>query len=78
MNRRCRYCQIERIENRNPVSSEKHLIIRHMIKTAAQESKRKDIAESEVVLAFPVTETSEPNIQKQEVHAFLPAQGLRF
>lgn len=57
---------------------EKYVLVRHLAQTPAQEPGREGVEQSEIVLAFPVTETGEPVIEKQEVHAFLPLRCYGF
>jgi hypothetical protein len=55
-----------------------YLMVKHMVKTFARESKREGIRQSEIVLAFPITATGAPIVEKQAVHAFLPLKSFGF
>lgn len=57
-------------------SQEIFLTIKHMTKTFTKEPKRLGIEESEVVLAFPLTEKGEPKIEPQNVCAYLPVKSF--
>ncbi|KAF8267008.1 hypothetical protein EI94DRAFT_1731509 [Lactarius quietus] len=57
---------------------EKYVLVRHLAKTPAQEPGREGVEQSEIMLAFPVTEAKEPVIEMQEVHAFLPLRCYGF
>ena len=59
-------------------STEKYFKTKGIAKTYPQEDKRKDISESVVVLAFPLTENEEPKISSQDVYAFLPLRSYGF
>lgn len=68
---------LERIQN-GARDVERYVLVRHLAQTPAEEPGREDVKESEIVLAFPVTETQEPVTKKQEVHAFLPLRCYGF
>lgn len=57
---------------------ERYVLVRHLAQTPSQEPGREGVEQSEIMLAFPVTETGEPVIEKQEVHAFLPLRCYGF
>ncbi|KAI9442850.1 hypothetical protein BJY52DRAFT_1317510 [Lactarius psammicola] len=57
---------------------ERYVLVKHLAQTPAQEPGREGVEQSEIILAFPVTETGEPVIEKQEVHAFLPLRCYGF
>lgn len=57
---------------------ETYILVRHMAQTPVEEPGREDVKESEIVLAFPVTENQEPVTKQQEVHAFLPLRCYGF
>ena len=57
---------------------QRYMLIRKFEQTPAQEPEREGIERSEVVLAFPVTETGDAVIQTQDVHAFLPLRCYGF
>jgi hypothetical protein len=57
---------------------ERYVLVRHLAQTPVEEPGREDVKESEIVLAFPVTETQEPVTRQQEVHAFLPLRCYGF
>jgi hypothetical protein len=57
---------------------ERYVLVSHPAQTPAQEPGREGVEQSEIVLAFPVTETGEPVIENQEVHAFLPLRCYGF
>ena len=60
------------------MSQEVFIMVKHMAKTFTKKSKRLDIKESKVVLAFPLTKGGEPKIVPQSVHAFLPVKSFGF
>jgi len=69
--------------SRLPLSSEDTTVercvtVRHLAQTPGGEPGREDIKESEIVLAFPVTEAREPVQRIQDVHAFLPLRCYGF
>ena len=68
---------LERIQN-GARDVERYVLVRHLAQTPAEEPGREDVKESEIVLAFPVTDTQEPVTKKQEVHAFLPLRCYGF
>ncbi|KAH8981074.1 hypothetical protein EDB92DRAFT_1805391 [Lactarius akahatsu] len=68
---------LERIDN-GESKVEKYVLVRHLAQTPAQEPGREGVEQSEIMLAFPVTETGEPVIERQEVHAFLPLRYYGF
>jgi hypothetical protein len=68
---------LERIQN-GARDVERYVLVRHLAQTPVGESGREDVKESEIVLAFPVTETQEPVTKKQDVHAFLPLRCYGF
>lgn len=70
--------EVERLFNGNVVFSEKYLKLKHTIEPYQHEEKRQNIAESDVILAFPITENGSPIIRMQEVHAFLPVRSCGF
>ncbi|KAJ3554670.1 hypothetical protein NM688_g2983 [Phlebia brevispora] len=49
-----------------------YVIVKKKTKTYTEELKREGIKDSEIVLAFPVSEKRDPVIADQPVHAFLP------
>lgn len=57
---------------------ERYVLVRHLARTPSQEPGREGIEQSEIMLAFPVTESGEPVIEMQEVHAFLPLRCYGF
>jgi hypothetical protein len=57
---------------------ERYILVRHIAQTPVGEPGREDVKESEIVLAFPVTEDQEPVTKQQEVHAFLPLRCYGF
>ena len=57
---------------------ERYVMVRHLAQTPGGEPGREDIKESEIVLAFPVTEAREPVQRIQDVHAFLPLRCYGF
>jgi hypothetical protein len=54
------------------VSSETFLMVKHVIKPFQLEPKRVNIQETDIILAFPITQEGDPVIRGQDVHAFLP------
>ncbi len=57
---------------------ERYILVRHLAQTPVGEPGREDVKESEIVLAFPVSENQEPVMKQQEVHAFLPLRCYGF
>jgi hypothetical protein len=57
---------------------ERYILVKHTAQTPVGEPGREDVKESEIVLAFPVTENQEPVMKQQEVHAFLPLRSYGF
>jgi hypothetical protein len=57
---------------------EGYVLVRHLVRTPADEPGREGIEQSEIVLAFPVTESGDPVIEMQDVHAFLPLRCYGF
>jgi hypothetical protein len=68
---------LDRIEDEE-YKIEKYMLVKHLAQTSTQEPAREGVTESEIVLAFPITETQEPVIEKQDVHAFLPLRCYGF
>ncbi|KAI9442847.1 hypothetical protein BJY52DRAFT_1317492, partial [Lactarius psammicola] len=68
---------LERIDD-GELKVERYVLVKHLAQTPAQEPGREGVEQSEIILAFPVTETGEPVIEKQEVHAFLPLRYYGF
>ena len=68
---------LERVQN-GVREVERYVLVRHLAQTPDGEPGRENVRESEIVLAFPVTETQEPVMKKQEVHAFLPLRCYGF
>jgi hypothetical protein len=68
---------LERIPN-GKKEVEIYILVRHVAQTPVGEPGREDVKESEIVLAFPVTENQEPVMKQQEVHAFLPLRCYGF
>lgn len=68
---------LERIDD-GESKIERYVLVRHLAQTPSQEPGREGVEQSEIMLAFPVTETREPVIEKQEVHAFLPLRCYGF
>jgi hypothetical protein len=69
---------LERIEHDKYQKKEKYMLVKHLAKTSAHEPARENVTESEIVLAFPLTETQEPVMETQDVHAFLPLRCYGF
>ena len=57
---------------------ERYVLVRHLAQTPEGEPGRDHIKESEIILAFPVTEAREPVQRVQDVHAFLPLRCYGF
>ncbi|KAI0052020.1 hypothetical protein FA95DRAFT_1533561 [Auriscalpium vulgare] len=68
---------LSRVEN-GILSVSRYIMVRHIATTLPAEPKRDGVEESEVVLAFPVTDKDEPMISSQDVHAFLPLRSYGF
>ena len=64
--------------NDGQVSVERYVLARHLAQMPDQEPGREGVEQSEIMLAFPVSETGEPVIEMQEVHAFLPLRCYGF
>jgi len=47
-------------------------VLSHMARKLPPEPKREGIKESQILLAFPMTEDLEPKLEPQNVYAFLP------
>jgi hypothetical protein len=60
------------------INRERYVLVKHVAMTPDQEPGREGIEQSEIMLAFPVSETGEPVIEMQEVHAFLPLRRYGF
>ncbi len=52
----------------------KYLVFKHTAKLLPLEPKREGVQESQILLAFPVTENLEPKLERQQVYAFLPVR----
>jgi hypothetical protein len=52
----------------------KYIVSKHMAKQLPFEPKREGVQESQILLAFPVTENLEPKLEQQQVYAFLPVR----
>ena len=57
---------------------EGYVLVRHFARTPPDETGREGIEQSEIALAFPVTESGVPVIGMQDVHAFLPLRCYGF
>jgi hypothetical protein len=68
---------LERIRD-GEYTVERYVLVRHLAKTPGGEPGRENVQESEIVLAFPVTEAREPVQRVQDVHAFLPLRCYGF
>lgn len=68
--------KLERVLDGKHSSSENYLMIKHSVEVYPKEPKRKNIKESDVVLAFPISDNGEPVINPQDVHAFLPLRDF--
>jgi len=67
-----------RHENDTKTFSQKFILLKYTAPTYQEEELRIESHESEVVLAFPVDDNSEPVIAEQEVHAFMPLRRYGF
>lgn len=63
---------LEYHENGVCTSSSRYIVFKQIIPTFLHEDKRQGVTESEIVLAFPVMVSGEPEVSSQFVHAFLP------
>jgi hypothetical protein len=68
---------LQRIEN-GRTSIESYFRVTHVTQTYPGEERRKDVTHSNVVLAFPLTETEAPQVSPQSVYAFLPLRSYGF
>lgn len=68
---------LQRIENGRS-SIQRYFRVTHVAQTNPGEKRRKGVTRSDVVLAFPLTETEAPQISVQSVHAFLPLRSYGF
>jgi hypothetical protein len=68
---------LQRIEN-GRTSINKYFRVTHVTQTHLGEDRRRDVTHSNVVLAFPLTETEAPQISVQSIHAFLPLRSYGF
>ena len=55
-----------------------YILFAHTVPAYGHDEKRPNITQSEIVLAFPVTEGVDPVEREQEVHAFLPLRKYGF
>jgi hypothetical protein len=69
---------IERLLNGDCISSDNYLMVTHIAEAYQPEPKRKNVKESEIVLAFPISENGNPIFRTQDVHAFLPLRKFGF
>ena len=58
--------------------AKRYILSRHNVNVSCDEKKRSGITRSEIVLAFPVSESLEPMESWQDVHAFLPLRRYGF
>jgi hypothetical protein len=63
---------------RQDTSIFRYLVSKHRVTGLPADPKRKDIHESEVLLAFPVNHKLEPKLEPQQVYAFLPIRDYGF
>jgi hypothetical protein len=68
---------LERIQD-GKITVERYVLVKYLAQTPSEEPSREDVKESEIVLAFPVTNTREPVLENQNVHAFLPLRCYGF
>ena len=68
---------LERILN-GTRDMERYILVRHTAQMPVGEPGREGVKESEIVLAFPVTENQDPVTKQQDVHAFLPLRCYGF
>jgi hypothetical protein len=68
---------LERVQNGERIV-ESYVLVKYLAQTPSEEPTREGVKESEIVLAFPVTETREPMAKNQDVHAFLPLRCYGF
>jgi hypothetical protein len=59
-------------------TTERYFKVTHITGTYKEEERRKNVTESGIILAFPLTENEEPIIDNQSVHAFLPLRSYGF
>jgi hypothetical protein len=52
----------------------KYLVLNHTAGQLPSEPKREGVRESQILLAFPLKESLEPKLEKQQVYAFLPVR----
>ena len=64
--------------NPNSIVKSKYIIVRHRVHDLPEDYRRPGVQESEIVLAFPVAENSNPVIMNQYVYAFLPIDEYGF
>ncbi len=57
---------------------DKYLVVRRLIHSLAEDERRKNVEETEVVLAFPVDANGRPLVRAQDVYAYLPIQDYGF
>jgi hypothetical protein len=60
------------------ISMRKYIIVRHTVQNLPEDERRPGVSESEVVLAFPVLENTNPMIEDQNVYAYLPIDDYGF
>jgi hypothetical protein len=59
-------------------SVKRYFRVTHVTQTYPGEERRRNVTHSNLVLAFPLTETEAPQISVQSVHAFLPLRSYGF
>ncbi|KDQ07017.1 hypothetical protein BOTBODRAFT_149409 [Botryobasidium botryosum FD-172 SS1] len=71
--------KLDKIED-TETCSQTYFVLRHMAQTYQEEERRKNIKESEIVLAFPIPSDEGQSMGTQSVYAFLPLRsyGFRF
>ncbi|EJD00234.1 uncharacterized protein FOMMEDRAFT_170214 [Fomitiporia mediterranea MF3/22] len=71
--------QLTRIANGTILNKNTYFVVRQCVDmSSVRDDRRKDIKETEVVLAFPVDDEHLPQIFAQDVHAFLPVRDFGF
>lgn len=58
-------------------TKDKYLIVRRLVHALAKDDRRKNVEETEVVLAFPL-EKGQPRLQAQDTYAYLPINKYGF
>ena len=67
-----------RIVTESCTTSQKYLVVKHRAAAYTQESRRPGAEETDIVLAFPVTDDEGPIVEDQALYAYLPLRRYGF